>query len=184
MIAAQLFTLAGVALGALSSYVISFRGERVRHRRELAKGWDERKFDCFVVYVNDVKEMGVLARRIAASQGLHVRAPDELDPEIGLPRLADAEGRRSISMERMRLLSDVDTIAAASHLNNAAWRLEWLVRGKIDGADADDWAAAQHAFEAALDEFHRCARRELGVPGQLGFRRFDPVPSREALTGE
>jgi hypothetical protein len=181
VVAAQLFTLAGVALGALASYVISSLGERTRHQREIAKGWEERKFDGFVTYVNDIKAMSTIAKRMTAFSGLHVRSADKLDPAVGAPLLAEADSRRSVSMERMRLLSGVDTITAASRLDSAVWNLEWIARGLIDGAAPKDWQAAQHEFEAAFDAFHECARRELGVPGQLGVRRVDPLPALETL---
>jgi hypothetical protein len=50
VVVAQLFTLAGVALGALASYLVSSVNERARHRREVAKGWEERKFECLANY--------------------------------------------------------------------------------------------------------------------------------------
>lgn len=40
MVAAQLLTLAGVALGAIASYLVSSLNERARHRREVAHGWE------------------------------------------------------------------------------------------------------------------------------------------------
>jgi CspA family cold shock protein len=60
----------------------------------VAKGWEERKFDCFVAYVTDIKTMSVLARRITAFHDLHGRSPDKLDPVVGAPLLAEAESRR------------------------------------------------------------------------------------------
>jgi hypothetical protein len=164
-VAAQFFTLAGVALGALGSYLVGALGERTRHQRELAMGWEGRKFDSFVTYINDVKAMSVIARRMAVTLGLDDTAPDALDREEGARLLTDAETRRTVSMEMLRLLADVETISAAQRLNETVWWLEWVARGRKSNVTAEEWREATDRFMAAFDAFHGCARRELGVPG-------------------
>lgn len=105
LVAAQLFTLAGVALGAIASYLIGSLNERTRHRREIAKGWEGRKYDNFVAFVEDVKTMGYLSRRVAASLGLHDRMfeGDKLDVQQGFVMIAEVNQRRTVSLERLRL---------------------------------------------------------------------------------
>src|SRR5690348_6132744 len=102
MVAAQLFTLAGVALGAIASYLVGSLNERTRHRREVAKGWEERRYETSVTIVDDIKEMSHSARRMAAYLGLHDRMPeaDELDVQQGSRMIAEANQRRTVSIER------------------------------------------------------------------------------------
>ena len=175
-IEAQVFTLAGVALGALTSYMVSFLGERTRSQRETAKRWEERKFDSFCAYINDVKAMSVIARRITASLGIHDLSPDELSQDEGLPLLTEAENSRTASMEQLRLLADAETISAGHRLNQAVWRLEWFAGGRIADASPERWQQAMRAFIEAFDAFHLCARRELGVPGRQLVRTPEPPP--------
>ena len=164
-IAAQVFTLVGVAIGALAAFVSSTLSERARYRRQLADGWRERKFDCYAIYLDDVKHMSVIARRIAASRDLELTATESLGSSEGAALLTEAETRRTRSMERVRLLSDAATASAAQALNEAVWRLEWIARGRVPDATADDWAGAVRSFLAAMNAFHVEARRELDVPG-------------------
>jgi hypothetical protein len=163
---------------------VSSLSERTRDRREVAQGREGRKFDCFATYVNDVKSMSVIARRTTAFHDLHGRSPDKLEPAVGGPLLAEAESRRSMSLERLRLLSDTDTILAANRLNEAVWSMEWIARGRIGEVAPEHWQRAQREFEVAFDAFHRCARRGLGVPGRLVLRQAGPLPGLEALQRE
>jgi hypothetical protein len=183
MIAAQLFTLVGVALGATASYLFSSLNERERHRREVAKGWEGRKYDNFVAFVEDIKTMAHYCRRMAAALNLEERAVagDKLEVVEGSPLLAEANQRRAISLERLGLLSDVGTIAAAYQLNEAIWVLEWIVEGQIPGAGQEHWERAVARFMDAFDAFHRCARLELGVPGGHVPRQIPLLPSLDAL---
>ena len=180
MVATQVFTLAGVALGALASFLAATVSERARHRREIAQAWEGRKYDCYAEYVHEVKAMSVVARRMAAAAGLTERSGDRLDLHAGASLLTDAEVRRSIASEKLRLLSDVQTITAAERLGEAAWQLEWLARGKIPDASPGQWSKADEAFARAFDAFHQCARRELGVPGRSLPRQLISPPGQES----
>src|SRR6266568_4651426 len=99
--AAQLITILGVLLGAASSYLAGSARERTRHRRDLSKQWVERKLDAYVNYINEVKQMRAIARRIIAGIELDARPtstlPQVLSRDEGLPLLAEAETRRSIA---------------------------------------------------------------------------------------
>jgi len=183
VVAAQLFTLAGVALGAIASYLIGSLNERTRHRREIAKGWEGRKYDNFVTFIEDIKMMSHISRRMAATLGLHDRMPeaDKLDVQQGALMISEANQRRTVSIERLRLLSDTETISAAYRLNEAVWVMEWMVQGKIPDAGPEDWDRAVSGFVDAFDTFHRCARVELGVPGGHVPRQIPPLPSLETL---
>lgn len=183
MVAAQLFTLAGVALGAIASYLVSSLNERTRHRREVAKEWEDRKYDNLVAFIEEVKTMSHISRRMAGYLGLHGRMPeaDQLDIQQGSLMIAEANQRRTVSIERLRLLSDTETISAAYRLNEAVWVQEWIVQGKIPGVRPEHWDHAVDEFVDAFDAFHRCARKELGVPGGHIPRRTPPLPSLDAL---
>lgn len=180
MVVTQVFTLVGVALGALSSFLATSISERSRHRRETTRAWEQRKYDCYAEYVQEVKATTIVARRIAAAAGLTDRSGDRLDPGDGAALLTDAEVRRSIAGEKLRLLSDAQTTLAAADLSQAAWQLEWLARGKIPDASAEQWKAADEAFIRAFDRFHQCARLELGVPGNPVDRPYIPVPGSQS----
>jgi hypothetical protein len=145
----------------------------------VATGWQEKKYDCYSAYVNEVKAMSIIIRRMAAYLELTERSADKLSPEKGASLLTEAETRRSVASENLRLLSDSDTVAAASKLDEAVWLLEWIVRGKIDEVTSDKWPDADAAFAHAFDTLHFCARRELGVPGQAINRRFISAPTTE-----
>ena len=179
---AQVFTLIGVALGALASYLATSASERARDRREVAKGWEQRKFDCYAEFLHEAKLMCVLARRMAASLGLTERSGDRLAPEEGAPLLTEAEVRRAVAMEKLRLLADANTTAAVARINEVVWRMEWIARGLID-ASPEQWRETDEASALAFDEFHRCARRELGAPGLLVPRAFIPLPAEGKNSG-
>ena len=165
-ISAQVFTLGGVALGAFCSYLVTSLNERTRYRRELAKGWEGRKFDAYAEYLSDVKRLVAVANRIAASLGLHNRTTLPLSQEEGLAVLADVGTRRTTSSERASLLANEETLAALRELNETAWRLECFARGLIKDPSTAKWKEAMRAYWNALNAFHRSARKELGVPGR------------------
>lgn len=176
-ISPQLFTLAGVALGAVASYLATALTERARSRRDLASRWEGRRFDTYAGYVSDVKQQGILANRISASLGLHTRVTSPLEPAEGLGLLAEAASQRSLSSERAALLAGEDTLEAIRVLNDAVWLLECYARGAVRDADTRTWEAAFEAYHQALDAFHRSARTELGAPGHFALRLSDKRPS-------
>lgn len=159
-----------MAVGAITTYVVSARGERNRFRRDLALRWEERKLDAYFQYVSDVKTVHKIARQLAAARGLHDR-DTPLEPDVGLSMLADAVTRRSISSEQATFLADEDTLTALRRLNDAVRTLVWYARGKVPNADKLGWDRAFATFMDALDHFQACARAEIHVPGQ---RRVEP----------
>ncbi len=171
---AQLFTLMGVAVGAIASFAASTLSERMRYRREVSKQWTDRRLESYARYIEDIKYMWVLSRRIAASVGLEDQAP-ALPRQDGLPLLAEAETRRSYSAEIVTLMSNMETVEALRQVNERIWRLERFARGLLGDEDREDWMRSSREFHAALDNFHECIRRDLGIPGELARRGF-PVP--------
>jgi hypothetical protein len=177
-----LLTLAGVVLGALTSFLVSSLGERSRHRRELRKGWTEKRLDAYAQYLSDIKRMREVARRIAAGAGLDER-PSPLSKDEGLPMLADAEGRRDVSFEMVTLLGSEATVRAGRKLNQAVWKIEWYARGKLPTDDRDGWDQSRREFTAAQREFHECVRRELAIPGASVPRSLSRQPRPDERPG-
>ena len=171
-VSSQVFTLCGVALGALASFLVSYAAERTRYQRDRYSRWEERKYDAFANYISDVKEQTIIAIRIGASRGLNDRITDPLSPEEGMEKLAEITSRRSLSSERAALLADADTLTAIRSLNDAAWLLYRYACGVIAGASPEEWATAFQQYNHSLNEFHRCARAELGTPGQFVDRPY------------
>lgn len=166
----QLITLLGVLLGAASSYLAGSARERVLYRRDSDRRWSERKLDAYVAYLTDIKNMRAIARRIVGDTGLDTNLPIVLEKNEGLPLLAEAEARRSVSSELVSLVGSEEVINALRDLNRAVWRIEWFARGLIDNADADTWAQASIAFRVAINRFQECVRRDVGVPGNYAPR--------------
>jgi hypothetical protein len=177
-VAPQFYTLVGVALGALASYLGASLTNRAQHQREVARRWEERKFETYATYIGDVKQQVIAANRIAASRGLITRVTSPLDPEQGLGLLEDASNRRSQSSERVTLLADGDTLDALRALNEAVWRMECYARGIIKDANTIMWEADWWVYRGAFDAFHRRARAELGTPGNFTDRPAETAPSK------
>jgi len=166
----QLVTLLAVLLGSVSSYLATAAMERARYRRDLDAGWTERKLDAYTNYINDIKVMRGVARRMLRDTGFDPNLPIALPQEEGLPLLAEAEARRSSSAERVLLVGSEDVINALRALNQVVWRIERHARGLIKNADADTWNQTSSDFHSAMDNFQECARRDLRVPGSYVSR--------------
>lgn len=173
-VAGQIFTLGGVAVGALTSYLVTWLNERARSIREVTKRWEERKYEAYAAYVSDVKEQVVVANRTSATLGLHNRVTSPLGPEEGLPLLAELATRRTTASERATLLASEETLVAIRQLNAVTWKMECFARNVIENATTCSWEQAFKEYHQALDAFHRCARAELGVPGRLVDRPVQP----------
>ncbi|GAB2806281.1 hypothetical protein GCM10027176_09080 [Actinoallomurus bryophytorum] len=161
----QLFTLLGVALGAFSSYLVSFLGERTRYRRDISGHWTERKLESYARYLSDAKYMSTLTRRVAASVGLDDQAL-ALSRDEGLPLLAEAETKRGLSSEVVSLIGGKATVEAHRRVNKALWRMEQLARGLIKGSGREEWVQARREYVNAMNDFHENARLDLIVPGE------------------
>lgn len=160
----QVLTLAGVALGAVTSFLVSSLNDRARWRREQSVRWDGRRLDAYAEYVHAVKELAGRYQRIAAGRGLVTGpAPLELTAEV-LAELGTAESRRSALSETCGLLGDTDTNTASKRLNHCLWRLEHLARG-VPTEVEQGWEEAYLDFRKARRRYTECARASLGVSG-------------------
>ncbi|MFI5916747.1 hypothetical protein [Dactylosporangium sp. NPDC051541] len=163
----QLMTLLAVLLGAVTSYAAGALNERVRHRRDQVQRRAERKLDVYVAYLDDVKTMRSIARRMLGDSGLDPKLPIALSKDEGLPLLAEAEAHRSISAERVLLLGPKEVVEALRKVNQALWRIEWFARGLITEPSHDAWTHAKQEFEVAINAFRESVRRDLRVSDDL-----------------
>lgn len=169
----QLFTLIGVLVGAVASYVGGALMERSRWRRQLSTRWDEHRLECYLRYADAVKKFTSLAGRLAAGKGLF-DLPQPLAREVGLELMAEAELERGYAFEAVLLMGDARTISAARALQRHAWVLEQFVRDMRPGTP-DDWIRAFREFQEKRDEFYVAARSSLGVHAEFRLRSEDPA---------
>ncbi|WP_330242074.1 hypothetical protein [Streptomyces sp. NBC_00525] len=169
----QILPLAGVVLGAVTSFVVTSTNERTRWRRQQAARWDDRRLTAYADYAHVVKELAAHYQRLAAGRGLTTGPiPAEATPEV-LAEVAQLESRRSALSESLGLLGDTDANTASKSVDRSLWRLEALARG-VDTSDDQDWGRAYLQFRQARDHYVERARASLGVPGSAGR----PVPLR------
>jgi hypothetical protein len=157
----QVFTLAGVILGAAGSFIAATLLERGKHRRDKAIRWDAASLQAFSDYLKAVVGMARMAGQAARQQGWDANAaPRDLGEALRL--MEKREDDRAIAFERVRLVADKATIEAAHRLNEAVWKLEWLAGGREDGS-ASAWRAAVQTYVHALDDFHAATRDRLSM---------------------
>ncbi|MFD8571561.1 hypothetical protein [Streptomyces sp. NPDC057694] len=170
----QIIPLAGVALGAVTSFLAGSLSERSRWRREQSVRWDARRLDAYAEYLHTVKELAARYQRIAAGRGLVTGpAPLELTADV-LAEMSALEARRSALTETCALLGDTDTNTASKALDHCLWRLELLARDVPTEVD-QSWEQASAEFRQAQRFYIEHARIGLGVPGPA--KRDVPWPS-------
>ncbi|WP_131744716.1 hypothetical protein [Frankia sp. Cppng1_Ct_nod] len=176
-IAAQIFTLAGVVLGAAGSLVGTTLVERSRYRRDIAIRWDTRKYDTYCDYIGYIVHMARITGQIAGMRGWDPIAAMAASEELAIADLDKAELSRTISFERVVLLGDQRCIEAGNSLNGAVWAMEWIARGKTPGSPSI-WKEATGRLVRELTAFHEVARVSLNVPLARLERRIElPIPS-------
>ncbi|MGW6708258.1 hypothetical protein ACWGDE_25655 [Streptomyces sp. NPDC054956] len=164
----QILTLAGVAVGAATSYLVTSLNERTKWRREQLVRWDAQRLTAYAEYAHTVKDLAYQYRRIAVARGLTAGPhPLEPTPEI-LDRLGDAEVHRTALSETLLLLGDRHTIAAVKRMNQYLWELEGLARATPDRGDGNElWDRTYENYRTARREYIDHARKSLGVTGPL-----------------
>lgn len=164
-LAAQAITLIAVIFGAVTSFIATSLNDRRRFKQTQSQRWADKKLESYVAYLESVKEMNRLSRRVAASLGVGNRAPELLGEE-GLQLLAAAEAARANASERVALVGDATTVAAIRELNREVWRLEWIARGRL-APSAEEWEACNQSLVQALNRVHEAIRKELQIPGNF-----------------
>ncbi|WUT00941.1 hypothetical protein OHA46_31495 [Streptomyces sp. NBC_00708] len=160
----QILPLAGVALGALTSFLVTSANERTRWRRQQSVRWDEHRLTAYAEYAHAVKELAARYQMLAAGRGLTTGpVPAEATPEA-LADISQLEARRSALSETLGLLGDTEANTASKSVDRCLWRLEELARG-VGPAAEQDWTEAYLRFRQARDRYIEHARASLGVPG-------------------
>lgn len=168
--------LIGVALGGVMSYGLTMLGDRQRHERATVSSWREKKLASYAEFLRDAKRVRVISQRVASEMGLESNAAP-LVREDGLRLLAETETDRTLSFEVVCLLGSAETVLAGRELNRTVWALERSVRGLSSGADASTWADAMERYHRAIDNFNKCARRDLGIGGSYEDRPTEHWPT-------
>ncbi|MGP3775908.1 hypothetical protein ACTWJ8_34300 [Streptomyces sp. SDT5-1] len=150
---AQIVTLAGVLIGALTSFLATTVAERTRHRRAMATRWDERKLTTYIEYAACVKEISSTAKRARQA------ADDSDERREHLAAMEAAELRRSVLFETLVLLASPAAIRSAHEVNRVLWQEENSARA---GAAAVDEPG--HTLIDLINRYHEQARADLGVP--------------------
>ncbi len=163
----QLPALIGVAVVTGGTIVATGLSDRARWRRGQSVRWDERRLDAYTEYARTVKEIHLLAFRIAAAGGLPPGVPGAsarpLDRDTGLDLLAQAGAARSKAWETVLLLGDAATVAAARRWRLAVRQLEHVAIGRAEPEVT--WLAALKEADLARDGYYAAARDSLLVGG-------------------
>lgn len=112
----QLPTLLGVLVGAIATYFVTTAAERARWRRDQTIRWDAKRMEVYAEYGRAVKRVTDLAVRIAMARGVRVSqmtGRESLQPDEGLPVLAQAEAERGAIWESVLLLGSPEAVSAA-----------------------------------------------------------------------
>jgi hypothetical protein len=156
----QVLTLAGVALGALGSFASTRLIENVKWKREQAVWWNSRRLECYTEFATAIKRHITISQRIVVTLGLPSTG-QALDPEVGLPMLAEAEQDLSIKWEQVLMIGSPKTITAAAEWRHVAWHTEWFARGLR--ADPVEYEQAAKDGGRARRRFYNAIRVELGI---------------------
>lgn len=172
-----------VVVGALTTFAATAFVDRLRFRRDQVRYWADKKLAAYVEYLDAVKSMNRISRRIVAGRGIDKRAA-ALKGDDALALLTEAEARRAGASEMVALIGAADVVAVVRLLNREVWRLEWIARGLLD-ADEDSWETCNQEYVRALNAVHENVRRELRVPGtylprEVGAPWVPELPSSPA----
>ncbi|MEB8338556.1 hypothetical protein [Streptomyces endophyticus] len=148
---AQIVTLVGVLVGALTSFLATTMAERTRHQRAMATRWDERKLDTYIEYAACVKEISSTAKRARRS------AEGTDDRREFLAAMETAELRRSVLFETLVLLASSAAVEAAREVNVALWQEENAAR---EGSAPSEGGLR---LIELINRYHEQARVDLGV---------------------
>jgi len=166
---AQLFTLLGVTVGALASFVTTRLVDRSRWQREEAFRWDTKRLESYGEFASALRRFITIGCEITAGLGLPTSA-QSLNTATGLPALANAEEEVSVKWQQVLMLGAPAVIVAAQEWRDEASRLGEFARGfRKDGAE---YAQATHDRRAAQIRYYSAVRRDLRITsGEIPTRR-------------
>ncbi|GHH00209.1 hypothetical protein [Streptomyces lanatus] len=175
----QLPALIGVVIGALGSYVVVVRGDRMRFVREQAARWEDRKLAVYADYAQSVKRTVTVTYRVAAALGNDPH-PDRLSLEEAKPLLADATARRDPSGEALIMLGSPAVVDKARAWVVTALEMERFVRAGRE--DPEAWQALLERQRAGREGYYAAVREDLGLPPGHSARwpalETGPLPSQ------
>ena len=154
--------------------------ERNRWRRERDARWDNARMSAYAEYGDAVKKVNHLASRIAAGRGLPHSVEPRTPDAAAMEALEEAGGVRARAWERVLLLGDPQTVAAARAWHEATWVLVYYAQGRVPSPD--QWEPAMRETEVTRDRFYACARKDLGVKGEAVSTPIWPPESLRKLS--
>lgn len=160
----QVVTIAAVLLGSLTTYVTNHLMERSKQRETRRVRWDEKKLDAYAEYIGRVRTVihaNVLLYEVRQEMRTMPRSEHDL-----MMDLTEAGGAQGVAFERVMLLAGDAVVEAAHAVQEATAAIGWQVRGVVDGT-LEEWRALNSAAFRAINEFHQCARADLGVSGSF-----------------
>lgn len=173
----QLPALMGVVIGAIGSYLVVVRGDRMRFRREQTARWEERRLAVYADYARSVKKTVTVTYRVAAQLGNDPH-PDPLPLEEAKPLLAEATTGRDPSGEALIMLGSPEVVDQARTWVVAAMDMERFVRESRQ--DPEAWQALLERQRAGREGYYMAVREDLGLPpghsARWAIRATDPVP--------
>ncbi|MGI5380286.1 hypothetical protein ACQEV2_39800 [Streptomyces sp. CA-251387] len=172
----QLPALIGVVIGALGSYVVVVRGDRMRFRREQAARWEERRLTVYADYAQSVKKTVTVTYRVAAAAGVDPH-PDPLSLAEAQPLLAEATTARDPSGEALIMLGSRTVVEKARVWVVAAMEMERFVREGRD--DRDAWQALLERQRAGREAYYAAVGDDLGLPP--GHSARWPLPAENPV---
>lgn len=158
----QLPALLGVVVGALATGLATFLSTRSQWKRGQVVRWDERRLEAYSEFSQVLKEIQTVSLKVLATAAGD-RYRSGLDKDRALPQLADADIRHTLVWEKLLLLGDATTVAAAQEWREAVWRLEHRARGVEEVPESLPELIQQ--VNTGRDRFYHAARRGLGVSG-------------------
>lgn len=87
----QIFTLAAVAIGAITTYAATTLADRSRWKRQVGIRWDESRLRAYVDFANSAKVITTLVSRVMAARGV-VTAVAQIDIDEGRGQIARRGG--------------------------------------------------------------------------------------------
>ncbi|GAA0576862.1 hypothetical protein GCM10010172_72040 [Paractinoplanes ferrugineus] len=167
----QIPTLAGVAIGALASYLTSSANERSKWRRDRDLRRSEKQSLAYAEYGSAVKETYQWTMHFAHCRGLPAFGPDMTLEEVSA-EMSRVSMIRAVKWETVLLLGSEATISAARRWHESIWQMQHVASS--DGLDLDEWMAAREESNDARTAFYDSARADLGVSGETVRRRRRP----------
>jgi len=160
----QISTLAGVILGAVTSYLVTTASEGRRWRREQRTRWDTHRLTAYGQYATAIKSTITITVRVAADIGVtgpFTPTPYPLDVGDALPALAQADIDRAAAWEPLLMFGGEPVIEAARSWSNAVGDLEHLAR--TQATDPEKWQLALRTSDAARAAYYSAVRTDLFI---------------------